>query len=325
MANSTGPYGPKGVGIGTLYIFLILILLVIGGHLFSGGLHPVNPNGPNGVPTLEPYYNPEDYGVQRIIIPTDSLDASGKKNLQLQTFMVNTCGQKTAVDFLIDTSGSMEDDGKMEKAKSALREFARQIGGKTVIGIHTFSKDVKERVPLSYYKDVKGEVAKTIDDLRPDGWTRTRDGFELVGERLATAIMQNKFPDYKYNLILITDGVPEIPPPQPDDRDCYIRVDDPITAPAKRCFAKKQDPRIPTNLAERIKALDPAKGIDIYSIGIYSETSSDRQLKPYLEALLKDVASKPLDTHYYDSLNANDLKKIFENVIDKICEAENFM
>ena len=321
MASIAKSYGPKGTGLGAFYIILIMLLVILAANYFSGGFKPVNPNGPDGAPTLEQDFDPNDYGSQQIVFPSDAINSSDQKGLQLKTFSVNVCGQKTAIDFLIDTSGSMEDDGKMEKAKSALHEFTKTIGGKSVIGIQTFSKDVKERVPLSYYKEVKKQVDDTINGLKPDGWTRTRDGLTLAKEKLADAINQNKFPGYHYSLILITDGVPEIPPPQPDTRDCYIRVDDPVTAPAKRCFAKQQDPRIPTNIAQEIKSLG-TEGVAIYSIGIFSEASSDKQLKPYLESLLKEVASQPTNTHYYDSINANNLKQIFDNVINKICEAQ---
>lgn len=298
---------------GGLSIFFIMGMVIAGAFYISGGGQPVDPNGPGGPPTLEPHFNRADYPAQRVIMPTDP-QTDADRNLQLKTFNVSNCGKNTAMVFLIDTSGSMKFANKIDNTKTALKYFLNNLGGKSVVGVYTFSKDVKEEVPIGYYKDNKKEVDESIEKLKPDGWTRTRDGMVLVRTKMAEIIQEEAFPGYKYSLVIMTDGVPEIPPEE--KRTCYVTASDPNTAPALRCFAKEQDPREPTDVAKEIKTM----GADIYSVNIYSPNyPSDVVMFPYLEALLKEVASQPTETHYFSSVNGQNLQKILDSVVNSIC------
>ncbi len=286
-------------------------LVIAGAFIASGGGTPVDPNGPGGPPTLEPHFNPEDYPKQRIVMPTGG-QTSADNNLQLKTFNVSNCGQNSAMIFLVDTSGSMKFAGKMDNTKKAVRYFLENLGGKSVVGLYTFSKDVKEEVPINYYKDAKPELEREINSMKPDGWTRTRDGMAMVKDKIKEQIDEKAYPGYKWNLILMTDGVPEIMPP----RSCYVETPDPNTAPIQRCFAREQDPRVPTNIASDIKQM----GVGIYSVNIYSPSyPSDAVLFPYLETLMKEVASPPTETHYFNSINGGNLDKILEDIVANIC------
>jgi hypothetical protein len=297
-------------------IFFIMGLVIAGAFVSSGGGTPVDPNGPGGPPTLEPHFNIEDYPRQRIVMPSDP-QAQADTNLQLKTFNVNNCGRNSAMIFLIDTSGSMKFANKINNTKTALRYFLDNLGGKSVVGMYSFSKEVKEEVPINFYKDVKIDVDRAINNLKPDGHTRTRDGMALVKEKMQEVIEEKAYPGYKYNLIIMTDGVPEVPPTQP--RNCYVTAYDPNTAPALRCFAREQDPRVPTNIADEIKQL----GVDIYSVNIYSPNyPSDVVMFPYLEGLLREVSSPPYETHYFSSVNGQNLNKILENVVASICQEQ---
>lgn len=326
-------------GIGYLYIVVIIFLAVAGATLFTGGSIPVDPNGPEGPPTLPPYFDIST-DEQKIVFPSGALTPNPEGNLQLKTFKVNTCGQTSAIDILIDTSGSMTDEDKIDKLKDSLKTFTKSFSGTTAVTMQTFSANVKEIVPWGLYKNNKTEVQTEINDLDAKGHTRMRDGFKMAKEKLSEAINQNKFPGYTYSLLLISDGVPEIPPPDDaspydpgkcgmpnvpapagDDRDCYVRVCDPVTAPALRCFAKKQDPRATpgdsTNFAKQIKDM----GVSIYAIGLYADSSSDKKLRNWLEPLLQEVVSQPASTHYYAyDNNSENLKKIFESIVTKICD-----
>jgi hypothetical protein len=187
--------------------------------------------------------------------------------------------------------------------------------------MQTFSAITHDNVPFSYYKDSKGQVQATIDSLNPDGWTSTKDGMTLASRKLSEAITTNKFPGYKYYLILLTDGVPEIPQyPDKPPRQCEITVPDPLEPGGKRCFSVDQDPRLPPpGIASSIKSL----GVEIYSIGIFSQTSSDKAVEPNLVKLLQDVATPPItgaNSHYYTSINANNLDIILKNIVASICD-----
>ncbi len=298
----------------SISILLIMGLIIAAAFMTSGGKAPVDPNGPGGPPTLPPYFSVKDYPRQNIIVPSDTQPDEYRKNLQLKTFTVDNCGENSVMVFLIDESGSMNDAGKWGNIKNALAYFFGNMGGKTVTGIYGFSKGVREAIPISYYKDVKPQVATYIQKTKPSGWTRTRDGMKLVKEKLEEIITEKVYPGYKVNLVIITDGVPEVPPEQP--RTCYVEADDPDTAPAKRCFAREQDPRVPTNLSREIQQM----GVDIYSINVYSPSyPSDRVMFPYLEAMLKEIVTPPVDTHYYSSINGSNTKALLDNIVKSIC------
>lgn len=300
----------------SISILFVMALVVVAAFIASGSFAPVDPNGPGGPPTLEPYYNSANYPKQHIVMPTGN-QPGAQKNLQLKTFGVDNCGANTVIFFVIDKSGSMSYANKIGNTKNAMKYFVNNMGGLSAIGIETFSKDVVVDVPLNYYKDVKPQVNQVIDGLQADGWTRTKDALQEAYNRLSQSIKNEDYPGYAYNLVLLTDGVPEIPPDQP--RTCEAQTYDPKDAPALRCFAREQDPRYPTDIATQIKNL----GVDFYTINLYSPTwKSDQYMFPYLQTLLQGISSDPVKTHYYVSINAANLSDILKNIENNICYDE---
>jgi hypothetical protein len=313
------PYkGSKSPGVGYVYVLALMFIAIVAASVLSGGMIPVDPNGPGGPPTLPPYYGQEgDNDQQQIILPSGALTPDPKGNLQLKTFKVNTCSQTAVIDFLIDTSGSMQYEGKMDKLKKALKAFTKKMSKSSGVGMQTFSAVVKERVALGYYRDVKSNVQANIDSLQTDGWTRTRDGFKLAKQSINEAMQGKKFPGYKYYLVLMTDGVPELSPDQ--TRHCEAEADDANLGGAKRCFAKEEDPRGTdldgVDVSQDLKNL----GVEIYSIGLFSSNfASDKALQPYLEKMLQDVASTPTSEHYFT--DQQDLTKVFDKIFTSICD-----
>lgn len=293
-----------GINPGMLYILVIMAAVVTFSFLMMGGSFPIEPS-----PTTKGPNNP---GEQQIVF--EQVPDPEKPNLQLQTFKVkNVCQSKIAVDFLIDVSGSMRFGNKQNEEKAALRAFTGKMVDDSVIGIQVFSSpnNVRELIPISYYKDVKQQVQNTISTLTADGATSTRDGLSLAQQKLAAAINQNKFPGYKYSLVFLTDGVPETT--NLNEQNCVAEAirDDGL----RRCFARAQDPRTPPNVGLQIKNL----GVEVYSINITSQEKSDVEFGPHLEALLKDVASLPTSEHYYVSLNGSGLTGVLDKVFANIC------
>jgi len=319
--------GSRAPGIGYLYIAVIMFLAMMAGTLLSGGFIPVDPNSPKGPPTLPPYFQEMGQDTQRIVFPSGSPDP--RNNLQLKTFKVNVCGSKAVIDLLVDTSESMVDDGKINRLKEGLREFTQKLAPSAVIGIHTFSGTVQERVPLDYVSANRTLVTSTIDSMSPDGWTRMRDGFQLVKEKVVDAIQKDKYPGYKYFVVLLSDGVPEIPKTQ-NPRTCKTPpgvVNDPLwcgnqncAAGEGRCFTEEQDPREPTNLAQDLKDV----GVEVYSVGIFSQSAvSDQVMRPYFEELLQNVASEPSSAHYFGTdQNALNLEEILQSLVTSLCDEE---
>lgn len=294
---------------GTLYIIAIMATITSFAFVMMGGTFPTTPDENRTPPRKNP-------GKQEIIF--DQVTDPGKKNLQLQTFSVkDACESRIAVDFLIDVSKSMSFGNKLSEEKKALKAFTDRMVDDSVIGMQIFSSpnNVREVVPISKYKDVKANVQNAINSLNPNGATSTRTAMILARDKLAQAVSSGDFANYKYSLILITDGVPEADGLLPYNSDkCIAVVPDPTLG--ERCFAKKEDPRIPSNIATEIKNF----GVDIYSIQITSNSSSDRELQPHLEKLMKDIASTPINEHYYTSFEGTGLTSILDKVFTDICQ-----
>lgn len=315
LNNSGGGVKPTA---GDHFVYVFLVIAATIAFLMTGGTPPSDPNGPNGPQKLPKDYSTEKYGKQKIIYSADvdnAISPGAQKNLQLKTFKVDGCVNKVAIDFLVDTSGSFAYDGKLDNLKKSLKTFTKRMTNYTVIGMQTFSSVVTERIPLDYYMNQKVQLNETIDNLKPLGNTRTRDGFELANRLISDAKKYKKFPEYKYVLVLLTDGIPEMNPTQ--KRTCIgPEIADPLTAPALRCFAKEQDPRVPTDIPAQLKS----KGVTIFSIGIYSPNRpSDAFFQPKLESLLQEVSSQPYQNFYFSSVHGGNLDDILDNVFTAVC------
>lgn len=311
--NDSGGGGIKP-GWGDLFVYIFLIVAATTAFLMTGGSPPMDPNGP-AAPTIPPGYNPEKDGKQTIVYSARDQSADARENLQLKTFTINECLDKIAVNFLVDTSGSFAYDGKLDNLKQSLKRFTERMSNYSVIGMQTFSANVQERIPLDYYINQKIQAEATIDSLQPSGNTRTRDGFKLAQQLIDQSKRDKKFEGYQYVLVLLTDGIPEMNPTQ--SRTCIgPQIADPLTAPALRCFAREQDPRVPSNIPAALKA----SGVTIYSVGIYSPNRpSDAFFQPQLEQLLKDVASPPSQQFYFSSVHGGNLNTILDKIFNSIC------
>lgn len=284
---------------GLLYIILIIFLLTLGGMTLTGGIVPINkPISADAVPE----------GDQVIIKEAQS---NAKNNLQLQTFGIETCQKTLAVDFLIDTSGSMSQDGKLGQLRQALSSFVGKLSDNSVVGMQAFSTQTRNIADINYYKNNKNTITSFISTLRAQGGTSTRDGFTLAQQKLSDAITQNKFPGYNYSLIFISDGFPTSQLDR-NTSDCLAYKS--IPPNQYLCFSKREDPRTSPDLSQQIKDL----GVKIFSIEVYGK--EDAWAKSYEDQLFQDISSKPLDTYYYETLSANDLPKIFDTISNKVCQ-----
>ena len=311
LDKGSRPPPSKRPSTSSLSILFVMAFVIAGAFVASGNVTPVDPNGPGGPPTLQPYYNPADYPVQHIVTPTNGY-ATNKQNLQLETFNVDNCGENSVILFVTDVSGSMQFFNKMGNEKSALSYFTTNMGGLSGVGLISFGDIVKDELPLTYLKDARPQVAKAIANLTPHGYTHTRDAMQMAYDELHQSLLNDDFPGYKYNLVLLTDGVPEIPPP----RHCLDSTPDPNTAPLPRCFAIEQDPTQSPDITAEIKAL----GVDIYVINVYSpDYPSDKYFQKDLVPLLERIASTPLDTHYFVSINGGNLSQVLQSIDSSIC------
>jgi Ca-activated chloride channel family protein len=89
------------------------------------------------------------------------------------------------VMLVVDTSGSMSEENKIDQAKQGLRLFLRQLAPFDRVGMLTFNDQVTETVPLAPFSTNREKLRSAVDDLFPDGETAVYDatdrGFKAIG------------------------------------------------------------------------------------------------------------------------------------------------
>lgn len=113
--------------------------------------------------------------------------------------------QKNDIVLVIDTSGSMADNGRMTEAKKAAKNFVNTLldegHPQTRIALVSFESDA---YLVKGFRDFNGkqELLGAIDGLRAEGGTFTQGGIKKAEDMLAESTA-----DYK-NIVLLSDGVP---------------------------------------------------------------------------------------------------------------------
>ncbi len=103
--------------------------------------------------------------------------------------------------FLIDESGSMKRDKKMEMLKAAIKELVKALCGVDKITIITYAASAEVLLPTTT-ADKKDEIYSLIDSLIPYGWTNGVSGMNTAYETIDAHFI----PDGNNQLFLATDG-----------------------------------------------------------------------------------------------------------------------
>jgi len=280
---------------------LILILIALGSIFMAGGLFPkIIPPDPNA-----PKYT-----------AIDQIQPDSKQTLQLRTIKFKSCTSTAAVDFLVDRSGSMRYGTKLENLKNALNVFAGNFPEDGIIGMQSYSDPLfgpTIDVPINYFKEAKSQFLSAVSKLSPNGGTYSKDAFSFTKPLLDSARV--KFPDHKFFLIFISDGVPEtkeglqrLCPEGPQKADPIYCEPKPSNPSECRCFDTTQDP---TSVANEIKLSD----VRIFTIGYIHD--EDLKFKDDLRRLMTNTASSPTD--FYEAPIDNQLTDILSQISQKLC------
>ncbi len=110
--------------------------------------------------------------------------------------------KRVEVQVVLDISGSMNEEGRLESAKTALRDFIGQLDDRDSLGLVVFSNEARELTELSELGPKRQEVLERIDGLFADGGTRLLDTVEEAYRRL-----QNEPPGERIRaIVVLTDG-----------------------------------------------------------------------------------------------------------------------
>ena len=85
---------------------------------------------------------------------------------------------------VLDTSGSMNDENRLERAKQGLEAFFRELSPRDRVGLIAFSDQIKPLVPISPFRTSRERLRSTVSGLFADGgtavWDATAEGLEAV-------------------------------------------------------------------------------------------------------------------------------------------------
>ena len=85
---------------------------------------------------------------------------------------------------VVDTSGSMAEENRLERAKGGLSSFFRNVGRQDSVGLTIFSDQITPLIPVGPYRENAGKLRETVRNLIADGGTAvydaTIDGFQRV-------------------------------------------------------------------------------------------------------------------------------------------------
>jgi Ca-activated chloride channel family protein len=79
------------------------------------------------------------------------------------------------IALVVDTSGSMSEENKLDQAKQGLRVFLSQLSPNDRVGLITFNDKVFRLAPISRFGDARAKLLNTVNGLFPDGQTAVYD------------------------------------------------------------------------------------------------------------------------------------------------------
>ena len=116
-----------------------------------------------------------------------------------------------ALTFVIDVSGSMEEDGRLELVKHSLRMLASQLDANDTLSIVKFSSDASLVLPATSARH-RDLIESAIEPLVPEGGTNTEAGLRMGYAQAVAALTRGT----QNRVVLLTDGVANIGITDPD-------------------------------------------------------------------------------------------------------------
>ncbi len=177
-------------------IFTDFVLTVdVQQRVMESGFRPANPDVQLGYPfvpengvTVEGPSNVLDVPDPEVIVAVQQSWAFVKKQADIW--------------LLIDISGSMEADGKLDQAKQAALAFLDNMESTNRIGLAVFSTDIQILVPMDTFESNEAELRQTIQSLQTDEITELYAAIvEIVG-----LMNQAEDDDRIRAVVLLSDG-----------------------------------------------------------------------------------------------------------------------
>lgn len=115
------------------------------------------------------------------------------------------------ISLVLDRSGSMSGT-KLEQAKAAAIEALSRLGKNDVFSLVTYDDNAKTIIPAQHPTDIH-RIAQIIRQIQTGGSTALFNGVSLG----AAEIRKNLEKDYVHRILLLSDGIANVGPSQPED------------------------------------------------------------------------------------------------------------
>jgi Ca-activated chloride channel family protein len=111
--------------------------------------------------------------------------------------------KRVDVEVVLDVSGSMQDENRLEQAKAALKIFIGQLADDDELGVTIFSTTATELSPISAVGPKRQELIDRVGGLVPNGGTRLLDTVKEAYERVNTMEASQRI----RAVVVLTDGL----------------------------------------------------------------------------------------------------------------------
>ncbi|MDO8187756.1 VWA domain-containing protein [Conexibacter sp. JD483] len=103
---------------------------------------------------------------------------------------------------VLDTSGSMNDEKRLENAKRGLQAFLREAAPQDRIGLTAFNEETRDLVPIAPMSGNRAKLRQTVDGLVSDGGTAAYDAVDHAVDTVRG--MADR--DHINAVVVLTDG-----------------------------------------------------------------------------------------------------------------------
>jgi Ca-activated chloride channel family protein len=113
--------------------------------------------------------------------------------------------QPLALTFVVDVSGSMKEENRLELVKHSLRLLLTELDARDAISIVAFSNEARLVLPMASAAS-RGLIESAIHPLSPDGGTNAEAGLKMGYEQALAALTRGAH----NRVVLLSDGVANI-------------------------------------------------------------------------------------------------------------------
>jgi Ca-activated chloride channel family protein len=173
------------------------------------GFRPANPDVELGYPFVaENGVTPEG--------PATILDVPAPEVIAAVQQSWSFVKKQADVILLIDVSGSMESDSKLEQAKQAAEAFVARLEPTNRIGLAVFNQGVEMRVPVDNVETNRQQVINSIRGLRAEGGTALYQATQEIvglmneqadGDRIRAVVILSDGADTSEGSVSLNDAI----------------------------------------------------------------------------------------------------------------------